>query len=61
MSLYEPNPDVRPTEAEAEELVDTDPDPSRADVDEPGLDTDNLPGDNRPPASARPLKDRPAD
>jgi hypothetical protein len=58
MSLYEPNPDVRPTEAEADELIDTDPRPDR-DSDEPGLDTDNLPGDNRPPASARPLRDRP--
>jgi hypothetical protein len=57
MSVYEPNPDVRPAGAEPDELIDTDPE-QRHD-DQPGLDTDNLPGDNRPPASARPLRDRP--
>ena len=57
MSIYEPNPDVRSVGAEPDELVDADPEQRDAgEADDPGLDTDNLPGDNRPPASARPLR-----
>ena len=57
MSIYEPNPNVRPVGAESDELVDADPEQRERDDDDPGMDTDNLPGDNRPPTSARPLRD----
>jgi hypothetical protein len=57
MSMYEGNRTVRPTEAEAEELLDSPIPPSRDEDDQPGMDTTNLPGDNRPPKSAHPLRD----
>jgi len=56
MSIYEGNRNVRPTEAEAEELLDTPIHPSRDADDDLGMDTTNLPGDNRPPTSAHPLR-----
>ena len=58
MSIYEPNPNVRPVGTEPDEMVDADPEQrDRRGDDDPGMDTDNLPGDNRPPASARPFGD----
>jgi hypothetical protein len=61
MTMYENNREVRPTGAEAEELVDAPP-PSatrrpRTGEDDPDEDATNLPGDDRAPQSARPLRD----
>ena len=56
MSMYEGNRTVRSTEAEAEELLDTPIRPSGDEDEDPGMDTTNLPGDNRPPTSAHPLR-----
>ena len=56
MSMYESNRTVRSTEAEAEELLDTPVRPLGDEDDDPGMDTTNLPGDNRLPTSAHPLR-----
>jgi hypothetical protein len=57
VTFYESNDDVRPTGDEAGEFVDG-PREQRAD-DDPisAIPTENLPGDDRVPTSAHPLRD----
>jgi hypothetical protein len=76
VTIYENNEEQGPTGGEGGELLDVpvnrrkrgaeaaDDEPTaaddRAEADQPGLDTTNLPGDNRAPASAHPWRGAPA-